>query len=170
MTAVMGEAVAIENPADAPPVITYLRQPLCFSELKHFTTPSPIAVPICTQGPSVPSGMPQKKVSKAEMGSAMRLVSHLKLTIPRIATIEDGIPPPLQLCVCDRIILAISPIAAVPTTRRGSKIGSERTWPYITDDILTTHSAANLNAVTIMADKKPVVMEKARQGIIRFFR
>ena len=66
----MGDAVAIEKPADAPPVIIYLRQALCFDLPPiDFTTPLPTAVPICTQGPSVPSGRPTKNESNADTGN-----------------------------------------------------------------------------------------------------
>ena len=127
--AVMGEEVAIEKPADAPPVIAYLRHALCFFEPKQLITPSPIAVPICTQGPSVPSGTPERKVSSAEKGRAIMLASQLKLIIPRIAATDVGIPPPLQLCVKESMMLAKNPTRAAPSINRGRNAGALRTSP-----------------------------------------
>ena len=95
--AVIGDDAAREKPAEPPPVIMYLRQPRCFSLPKQRITPSPIAVPICTHGPSVPSGIPHKKVRRAENGSTKILASHLKLVRPLIAATEEGIPPPRQV-------------------------------------------------------------------------
>ena len=56
----MGDPVATEKPAQAPPVIEYLSQARCFLP-KENTPPRPIATPICTEGPSFPSGNPRKK-------------------------------------------------------------------------------------------------------------
>ena len=97
MIAVIGDDAAIENPADAPPVMIYRLQPLFLSEARHFTTPSPTAVPSCTHGPSVPRGIPHKNDRNAENGRIMIHASHLNVSIPLIAATDEGIPPPLQL-------------------------------------------------------------------------
>ena len=80
--AVIGDDAAIEKPAAAPPVIIYRRQPLLFFEAKQLITPSPTAVPNCTQGPSVPNGRPQKNDINAEKGRIIMLDHHLKYSIP----------------------------------------------------------------------------------------
>ena len=123
MIADIGQPVATEKPEAAPPVIIYLRQAASFFELIHLETPSPIAVPICTHGPSVPSGIPHKNVNKAEKGRTKIVEIHLKLTIPRIATIDEGIPPPLQLCDFESIKLDKSPITAAPNISTGNQMG-----------------------------------------------
>ena len=53
----IGAPVATEKPAEAPPVIEKRSQARSFFGLA-FVRPLPIAAPICTDGPSVPSGMP----------------------------------------------------------------------------------------------------------------
>ena len=166
--ALIGAPVASEKPAQAPPVIIYRRHPTFFLPPKIRTVPSPIALPICTQGPSVPSGIPQRKVRKADMGRTKALESHFMSVTPFIAVIVVGIPPPLQVGQSERMRLDISPIAAVPISKQGSHTGYARTVSYICEERRITSSAIHLNAVINTAEKTPVATEKTRQGKRRF--
>ena len=88
-----GAPVATEKPAQAPPVIVYLSQALCFL-VNANTLPRPIAVPIWTDGPSLPKGIPIKKLVRDIRNVPISVLSHLKVIIPRKIPIEVGIPPP----------------------------------------------------------------------------
>ena len=81
--------VAIAKPAQAPPVIEYLLHTECFFA-KISTEPLPTAVPIKTDGPSLPSGTPIIKVVKEEIKTPTSVFNHLKLTIRLKIVIEDG--------------------------------------------------------------------------------
>ena len=90
---VSGAPVAAVNPAQAPPVRVYFSNArLPFAKI--FTVPFPIEQPICTLGPSFPSGIPTRKVSRVEENIPNRLRIHLKGINPRIIAIEFGIPLP----------------------------------------------------------------------------
>jgi hypothetical protein len=56
-----------------------------------------MAVPICTEGPSLPSGTPIRKVVNEAINVPRSVVTHLKLIKPRKIPIDAGIPPPLML-------------------------------------------------------------------------
>lgn len=120
ITALRGEAVAIEKPAAAPPDKT---SPFEFSGIeppKNLCVPFPIAVPIWTQGPSVPSGTPTRKVSNAEIGKTVILDSHLMASVPFIAAMEVGMPPPRQPLNLVIIKLEIYPIIAIKRINNGN--------------------------------------------------
>lgn len=92
----MGAPVAVENPAQAPPVIENLLQARYF--LPNIDVPPfPAEVPICTDGPSVPRGTPIKKESKETKKVPINVISHLNFISPLRIAIDVGIPPPFML-------------------------------------------------------------------------
>ena len=89
----MGAPVATAKPEQAPPVIEYRSHARCFLP-KENTLPRPIATPICTEGPSLPSGTPIRNDMSDIENIPTRFLSHLNEIIPRRIPIEVGMPPP----------------------------------------------------------------------------
>ena len=127
-----------------------------------------MAVPICTHGPSVPNGTPTRNVINAEIGRKNMDLIQLKLTIPRIAAIDVGMPPPRQLCEKLMIRLARKPKTIEPRRSRGKNAGVNLTLAYIFSDNSTMWDEAILKRVTTSVETIPVMVENTIQGMRRF--
>ena len=92
----IGAPVATEKPAQAPPVMEYRLHALYFLG-NRCIVPLPIAVPICTEGPSLPRGTPIRNEERESTNIPAIFLTHLKVMMPRRTVIEVGIPPPLRL-------------------------------------------------------------------------
>ena len=164
---VSGAAVAAAKPAAAPPVIMYLSQAVFFRE-KSLTVPLPIAVPICTLGPSLPKGMPERNVTNADENTAKILRNHLKSMSPRIRAIAVGIPPPFAMPRNFTAHTETRPKISAPPKRRGRYLGSERTDEYIVPDKSKTLSAASWKRNITTPVKIPVMPESRMLGVRMF--
>ena len=137
----IGALVAPVKPAQAPPVITYLSQAGLFFA-KILTVPLPTAVPICTLGPSLPSGMPTKKVERDTAVTPMRFLSQSKRISPRRMAIEVGIPPP---CISGTFLYmsdVTHAIASMTSSPTGTSLKSSRMAAYALSETLITFEAA----------------------------
>ena len=96
--------------------------------------PFPIEQPICTLGPSFPSGTPIKNVNNVDVNIPSKLRTHLKGIIPRSIANEFGIPLPRMIGKNLISTNEIMPIAAAPPIIRGKKAGFSRADVYINEE------------------------------------
>ena len=89
-----GAPVAAAKPAPAPPVITYLDHTAFFFLPKSESFPT--QVPISTEGPSLPSPSPEKKLTILPMTVAKRVFKGRNDSTPRSIPSLLGIPPPFD--------------------------------------------------------------------------
>ena len=126
-----GAPVATAKPAHAPPVIEYLFHALCFGA-RQCAVPYPKAVPISTDGPSLPRGTPIRKVIIDITKTPTKTFNQSKGTMPLKIAIEDGMPPPRKRGECLYILsFQLSPrfelsedsaCLAMPRDRKGEEI------------------------------------------------
>ena len=134
-----------------------------------FTAPLPIELPICTLGPSFPSGTPTKKVSRVEVNIPIRLRTHLNGINPRSIAREFGIPLPLIMGNNFINTNDIMPTKAAPRRRSGKKLGLFRIDVYIKLEKSCTYFAAILKMNIIIPVIIPVRQESDRPGSRYFF-
>ena len=66
------------------------------SFFKALRAPKPVNAPSCTLGPSLPRGIPTKKVIREETNVAASVKNQLNLSFTLDKTTEKGIPPPFE--------------------------------------------------------------------------
>ncbi len=91
-TPVSGALNAAASPALEPPVIKNLRS--LYVSPAALPMPSPSSPPTPTDGPSLPSGMPQAKEIILPTVSAAAVLSHFTRSMPRAAPSASGMPLP----------------------------------------------------------------------------